>query len=231
MAELLVALAYRRSLRRERVFRDPLDPLEVSDEHLLKHYGFPRQDILRLCEELRPVIERATNRSHAIPCHTQVLVALGLYTSGGFQAHVGDSTGLSQSSVSRVINKVTDAIFMKAVSVNNIPMDDISIKKVKDNFQKIDNFPNIVGIIDCTHIPMKGHIDSDGMYKNKKEGLSLKVQVICDSGMQFLKFWANPGGLQDAAIWTNSDLQEKFEAGDFGEGYVLGKYSFDLILQ
>lgn len=223
MAELLVALAYRRSLRRERVFRDPLDPLEVSDEFLLKHYGFPRREILQLAEELRPVIERATHRSHAIPCHTQVLVALGMYTSGGFQSHVGDSIGLSQASVSRVINKVTDAIFMKAVAHNNIPMDSVTITRTKENFRKIDNFPNVVGIVDCTHIPMKGHIDSEGMYKNKKEGLSLKVQVLCSYDMQLVKYWANPGGVPEATIWANSNLQEKFEAGDFGEAYMLGE--------
>jgi hypothetical protein len=38
-----------------------------------------------LLDELRPFIERRTDRHDAIPADTQLLVALGFYASGGFQ--------------------------------------------------------------------------------------------------------------------------------------------------
>lgn len=114
--ELVVAEEYDRARRRERVFKDPLDPLHVCDNHLLRFYRFLRGEILRLCRELQHDIGRVTRRSHAIPTHTLLLVALRFYASGSFQSVVGDVTGLSQSSVSRVINKVSMALYRKALT-------------------------------------------------------------------------------------------------------------------
>ena len=80
--ELLIALTHDRVLRRERVFRDRLDTLSVSDEHLLRYYRFPRRDILWLCEELQQDIGRVTRRTHAVPTHTSVLLALCFFANG-----------------------------------------------------------------------------------------------------------------------------------------------------
>ena len=76
--------------------------LAVSDEHLLRYYTFPRDEILRLCDMLDQHIGPITRRTHAVPCTTQVLVALRFYASGSFQNVIGDSSGLSQPSISRV---------------------------------------------------------------------------------------------------------------------------------
>ncbi|KAG7156852.1 nuclease HARBI1-like 20, partial [Homarus americanus] len=98
--ELVVAYLHDRALRRERRYRDPLDPINISDENLIRYYRFPRCEILRLCEELDPFLRRRTRRSHAVPIHTQVLVALRFYASGTFQHVLGDTVGLTQASVS-----------------------------------------------------------------------------------------------------------------------------------
>ena len=79
LMELIVALAHDRVLRRERVFRDRLDPLSVSDEHLLRYYRFPRRDIIWLCQELQQDIGRVTRRTYAVPTHTSVLLALRFF--------------------------------------------------------------------------------------------------------------------------------------------------------
>ncbi|XP_069978519.1 putative nuclease HARBI1 [Penaeus vannamei] len=92
--ELLWALEHDR-LRRERVFKDRLNPLAVSDAHLLRYYRFPRNDIQWLCESIGAHISRHTNRSHSVPVATQVLVALRFYASGSFQSVIGDSVEIS----------------------------------------------------------------------------------------------------------------------------------------
>ena len=82
-----------RALRRERRFRDRLDPLALGDSELLKRYRFPRQELVQLIHELDPVLRRRTQRGHAIPPHTQVLLALRLFASGSFQDVIGDISG------------------------------------------------------------------------------------------------------------------------------------------
>ncbi|KAG7155456.1 nuclease HARBI1-like 22 [Homarus americanus] len=112
--ELVVAYLHDRALRRERRYRDPLDPINISDENLIRYYRFPRCEILRLCEELDPFLRRRTRRSHAVPIHTQVLVALRFYASGTFQHVLGDTVGLTQASVSRIIRDVTQILTERA---------------------------------------------------------------------------------------------------------------------
>lgn len=105
-----------RALRRERRYGDPLDVLHVSDEHLLRYYRLPRDEIVRLCQELEPNIARPTRRAHALPVITQVLISLRFYASGSFQSVIGDATSVHQSSVSRAIAGVTEALYRKALT-------------------------------------------------------------------------------------------------------------------
>ena len=56
-------------------------------------------DILH--DDLQP----PTARSHSIPATLQVLTALRYYAIGSFQQVVGDISGLSQASVSRIVGR------------------------------------------------------------------------------------------------------------------------------
>ena len=78
MAELYVVLpVYRVALRRERLFRDRSNPLEIfDDQDLIKRYRFPRVKLIEIIELCREGLERPTNRNNALPVHSQVLSAL-----------------------------------------------------------------------------------------------------------------------------------------------------------
>ena len=56
MAELVTVYKYERALRRERLFKDPIDPLPVNNDHLLRYYRFPRHEILALVDGMRPLL-------------------------------------------------------------------------------------------------------------------------------------------------------------------------------
>ena len=67
---------YARILRRERRFRDRLDPFDLSDQELIRYYRFPQAKLLQMIEELTPGLRRRTGSVHAIPPHTQLLITL-----------------------------------------------------------------------------------------------------------------------------------------------------------
>jgi len=113
--ELVAALYIAGGLYRERVFQDPVDHLHFNDDYLLRYYRFPRREILDLINELDPYIQRTTDRSHPIPTTTQVLVALRFYSSGTFQSGLGESHGIQQSSVSKIIHDITNILVEKAM--------------------------------------------------------------------------------------------------------------------
>lgn len=207
-----------------RILRDLLDPLAVNDHHLLRYYRFPRNEILQICDELREGLERPTNRSRALPVHTQVLAALRFFASGSFQSVVGDTTGLSQASTSRVVSKVTEILFLKAIRDIRMPVTDRERNAVKHGFYVLANFPHIIGAIDCTHIAIKAPHEDEAVYINRKNYHSLNVQMVCNSQYEITHCLARyPGSSHDSFIYRNSELHNRLIRGDFGESYLLGK--------
>ncbi|CAC5359021.1 HARBI1 [Mytilus coruscus] len=75
MAAALQILFMRRHFRRERVFRDRTNPLELyNDEDMIKRYRFPRATVLELIDRVSPMIETPTRRSMSISTSTQSML-------------------------------------------------------------------------------------------------------------------------------------------------------------
>ncbi|CAN7949970.1 unnamed protein product, partial [Ixodes pacificus] len=100
----------RRSLHQQRVFRTRRTLETIADHHLERYYRLPRPAVQRLCDALAPALRRPTARSCSLPVDAQVLLALRFYASGSFQSVVGDVANMSQSSSSRIINRVSSAL-------------------------------------------------------------------------------------------------------------------------
>ncbi|XP_042891871.1 putative nuclease HARBI1 [Penaeus japonicus] len=101
------------------------------------------------------------------------------------QSVIGDSVGLSQSSVSRTIKAVISAIFILAKMDIEIHRTRDETQKIKQDFFAIKGFPNALAAIDCTHIPIKLS-KQEHLHLNRKRVHSLNVQevfMILTSGM------------------------------------------------
>lgn len=72
MAAFFLLFENDRALRRERVFRDRIDPLDKFTDLLIARYRFPRRRVLELTDLIRNAVQHPTSRSCAIPAHTQV---------------------------------------------------------------------------------------------------------------------------------------------------------------
>nr|XP_046149116.1 uncharacterized protein LOC123991537 isoform X1 [Oncorhynchus gorbuscha] len=104
------ALVLRRAFRRERVFRDRLDPLAFPDDHLYERYRFSADGIRYLCRLLGPRIKHRTARSHALSVEQMVCLALRFFASGAFLYSVGDAEQLNKATICRTIRSVCLAI-------------------------------------------------------------------------------------------------------------------------
>jgi len=114
---------------------------------------FPRYAVSELCELLKDDLSRNTARSRALPIDTQMLAALQFYASGSFQWIVGRSCGLLQSAVSHCVSNVTDALLKRSPEYISFPTDTPTLRSTKQSFYTVAHFPNVIGAIDCTHIP------------------------------------------------------------------------------
>ncbi|XP_023819873.1 putative nuclease HARBI1 [Oryzias latipes] len=104
------ALVLRRAFRREKVFRDRLDPLAFPDDHLYERCRFSADGIRYLCRLLGPRIKHRTAWSHALSVEQMVCVALRFFASGAFLYSVGDAEQLNKATICRTIRSVCLAI-------------------------------------------------------------------------------------------------------------------------
>ena len=102
---------HRRNVRRKRIFRDRKNPLDMyNDVELYDKFTFRRHDILTIVDELLDDLEYPDKRQGSLPATLQAIVALWLYATGCFQNLVADTIGIDQSTASRTIHRVTNAL-------------------------------------------------------------------------------------------------------------------------
>ncbi|XP_064605835.1 putative nuclease HARBI1 [Liolophura sinensis] len=229
---LLAGLAERRTIRRERVFRDRTHPLDVlNDGDVVARYRLDRRSILQVVDFLTPALERPTNRNHAIPVVLQVLTALRYYASGSFQSLVSDLHGISVPSTSRIVRSVTTAI----VNLNTYPLsisfpsNPREIAEAQQAFYEIANFPHVVSCIDGTQIAIKSPTKDEHVFVCRKNYHSLNVQATTDARLRFTSVVSRyPGSAHDSFILKQSGIWRKYQSGDFDGTIILGDSGYPL---
>ena len=231
MAHLLLHVAQnnQHKLPKPRMFRDRTQPLDCLDDHeLMSRYRLSRECIIDLCESSD--LKRSTKRSGALSVSTQILVALRYFATGSFQRVDGDLHGVSQSSVSRCVNAVANALNHHASQFIRFPTDEASQRHIKAEFYDIAGFPNVLGCVDGTQIAITAPKLNEHVYVCRKGFHSLNVQGICDPKLRFINLVARyPGSSHDAFIWRGSSVYSYMaQTAANDNGWLLGDSGYPL---
>ncbi|XP_052801683.1 putative nuclease HARBI1 isoform X2 [Mya arenaria] len=90
-------------------------------------------------------------------------------------------------------------------------------------FQGIARFPNVIGVIDGTHIGIKAPHEHEEVFVNRKGVHSINVQVVFDPFHRIIDVVARwPGSVHDSRVLRESGLFELFEGGHANGYYLLG---------
>ena len=229
---LAVDAAMRRNLRRDRIFRDRFNPLDnYDDDDLMKRFRMPRHVILEVIDLIEAEIEHPTQRSHAIPSSLQVLCALRYFATGNFQFVSGDLTGISQSSVSRIVTRVSAALANKSQELIKFPMHERDQQIVKEGFFERDRhrIPNVLGCLDGSLIPIKAPSQNEDAFVCRKRFHAINVQGVCNHQLKFTNLVVKwPGSTHDAFMWNTCRLYQDFENGHIRDGILLGDSAYPL---
>jgi hypothetical protein len=205
-----------------RTYKDHLDPF-TSMNHQEFRYRFRlnketvREVISQVKHHLQPTCEKYCN----VTPELAVLITLRFYAGATFQTICGDIFSVSQSSVSRAIEHVTDALMTLRETVVKFPPDRALIKQ---KFFDIAHFPGVIGCIDGTHIPLckpRNNPDPE-IFRCRKGYFSLNVQVVAGPENKFYDVVARwPGSTHDSRIFGNSYLCTKLANGEFDNDLIL----------
>lgn len=206
---------------RKRVYKTRKVLEILSDFEIKTHTGLPAWGAREIVKFFEP-LEGKTQA--AIPLETKVLCFLAHLRSGSFQWCLGSLGGVSQPSVSRFIEECLNHTVKLASRIIVFPKTVEEINSSKQRFYGVDSFPNVLGVIDGTHIAIKAPTENEPIYVCRKQFHSINTQVICGADYTIYDIVAAwPGSTHDSFIYNNCGAKKRLYRGEFGEGWLLGK--------
>ncbi|XP_043702387.1 protein ALP1-like [Telopea speciosissima] len=138
--------------------------------------------------------------------YDQVAVALRRLGSGDSLSRIGESLGLSQSTVGQVTWRFVESMEVRGLKHLKWPSTEEEMKQIKSKFKRIKGLPNCCGVIDSTHIMMRlPKSDSNEVWFDSEKNHSIVLQAIVDPDMRIRDIsigW--PGSMNASTILQSS---------------------------
>nr|XP_023021925.1 putative nuclease HARBI1 [Leptinotarsa decemlineata] len=146
------------------------------------------------------------------------------------QIIVSDFMGVSRSSASRIIKKVSIAIASLARQHIRMYENKRELEEAVEKFYEIASFPKTIGAIDCTLVKIDSPGGNDAeIFRCRKSYFALNVQTVSDAKLKIRDIVVRwPGSVHDQTIFNNSSLKQKFENGVFGQYMLIGDSGYSL---
>lgn len=159
-----------------------------------------------LCDELRPHLEREHTRfRRPVSVEARVAVTIWRVATNVEYRTIAALFGLGRSTVGEIVLDTCEVIAQKLMpKYVRIPCTQ-GLREIVDGFEQRWGFPQAVGAIDGTHIPILKPRDSPADYYNRKGFYSVLIQGLVDFRGRFMNVnigW--PGKVHDARVLANS---------------------------
>lgn len=210
-------------MRARKVYNVRRDSRDVNYRSL---YRFDRENVHWIADHF--LEDEEENRGGALSHINRMKTFLRYVGDPGFQVGVGEDIGVHRSTVSKTISSVRASILNKSEMWIKFPTSIEEMEVEKGKWQDKYRFPNAIGAIDCTHIPIVKPSAHGDEYINRKRFASINVQATCNGLDEFTSVDASwPGSVHDARIWKNSDIYRVMERY-MGEALLLGDSGYGI---
>ena len=191
MAALLAHLLHQRNVPRPAQRAIRLAPQDLDEDFFRKNYRIDTGTFQWLCHIIRDDdgISRKQEGERVLQAPLIVSTALRFLASGSFQNIMGDVSGISQTSQSRAVAAVTDALSSRANQFISFARCGRSAD-IKAKFGRMAGMPGVLGAIDCTHVPIRSPSVDEYAYVNRKGRHTINVQGIVNHDLRFVNIVA-----------------------------------------
>ncbi|XP_062588387.1 uncharacterized protein LOC134250044 [Saccostrea cucullata] len=122
---------------------------------------------------------------------------------------VADRFGMSKETLHFLLAQF-NGIFKSHKFLNTFiswPTTDVELSNLAEKFSQRAGFPDAVGAIDGTYIPISGPSEYRDSYICRKGFAAMHLQAVCGPDLKFLDvFSAYPGSVHDTRVYRNSPL-------------------------
>ena len=178
------------------------------DHQWKEHFRVNRDTFRFLCQTLSNDIQRQdTQFRNAVPVWKRVATAFWrLGTSESYRS-VGSNFGLGKATAKFITNDVVDALVTRYNDFIKFPETEQETRSAIDKFQRLGDFPQVVGAIDGTYIQVVAPRENKDDYFCLKKYHAIILQGTVDADKKFVDVCTGfPGSLHDARVFRLSNL-------------------------
>ena len=177
----------------------------------LNNFRVSRATFEYLCIKLRPFISKSdTVMRKAVTTEKRVALTLWFLATGSEYRTIGHLFGIAKSTVCVATKEVCTYIVDKLLPEYIRMPQANALKEVVSSFASEYNFPQCVGAVDGTHIPITSPQECPADYFNRKGWHSVIMQGTVNNRGLFIDVYIGwPGRVHDARVFVNSSLFKK----------------------
>lgn len=192
-----------------------------SENEFPLKYGFSKESVHEIYRMIEYGFKKESRRGNPKSPMYSLLLTLQFLTTGSMDYHT-DAESASQSTVSRILKKVTGLLAELKPRFIKIP----EINKYKQNahkFEQIAGFPNVFACIGSSHIAIKTPIKSVADdYLNEDGFYSFRLFACTGPNLEFFEIITRwPGASHENKIFNLSEMFQRFEFSGKMDGVLL----------
>ena len=188
---------------------------DLGEEWWYMNLRMKRLTFVALCSELRPYLRKRISRFRLpVPVDQQIAVTLWRLATNVEYRTIAALFGLGISTVCSIVLKTCSIIAEHLLPRYVCMPSEDKLREIVGEFENLWGFPQVVGAIDGSHIPVLKPKESPSDYYNRKGFYSILVQAVVDSRGRFLDVTIGwPGKVHDARVLVNSNFYHRAMAG------------------
>ena len=150
----------------------------------------------------------------AIPVEKRVAVALWRLATGNSYRTTGLVFGVGRCTALKLKDEFCSALLTTAKGYIKFPKGEDETRRAIEEFQEISCFPQVVGAIDGSHIPIIAPKNDPNDYYNRKQFHSIVLQGVADAKGRFIHVSTGyAGSIHDARVLRMSSLVKEVDDG------------------
>ncbi|KAE9603655.1 putative harbinger transposase-derived nuclease domain-containing protein [Lupinus albus] len=211
---------------------------QFPEQEFKKAFRMGKATFEAICEELNSVIAKEdTTLRNAIPVRQRVAVCLWRLATGDPLRLVSKRFGLGISTCHKLVLEVCTAIKNVLMPKYLNWPDEVSLMKIKNEFESISSIPNVVGSIYTSHVPiiapkisLASYFNKRHTERNQKTSYSITVQGVVDPRGVFTDVCIGwPGSMNDDQVLEKSALFHRANGGLMKGVWIVGGSGYPLM--
>ena len=207
---------------------------DMPDSEFYQRFRMTRLTFQKLLSQIEDKITPQLDLGDSVPSDKRLPITLRYLATGADINLLGDTFGIAGRTVRDIILQVCLAITNSDAlkSLINFPKHDVDFEGISRRFFDRFQFPNCVGAVDHTHIPITKPKKSEDprSYFDYKNDYSIHLQAVCDADTRILFYHIGaPGKNNDGGVMEMSGLKQILHSGVIPDKYhLVGDPAFPL---